>query len=730
MMRYLLTFLLLVGTCAATQAQVITVGVAPQDAPSSTTLRMPNGTTNHTALRGHFLLTASDMGQIPVGIPLTHIGMNYNTGTDVPAGGTLRFYVENTSDNTNLKSTTWTAAIASMALVYDGTWSLPVGTTESAAVDVTLDNTFTYSGNSLYIAYEYLGSTFAEIAALNTAQNSAMANKLRMAASTTPTLPATLATGTSFIPQMRFSYANPYDNELAVEALSVPFGYFNKLWGDGSGSVATVVANLGALNQSNIPVTIRVSGANTHEEIHIIPALAGGDSTSLTVSDLTYPNTGTQTITVSVPADERPENDEMNLVQVVSCDAVSYTGAEVPYDAIGFNTGSGILATRYTAPPVPVTITGINVEISNQTNNLGKTVGGRLLDSAGQILASSEPVVLGAEHLGQRVSFPLITAVDLEAGADFYSGLFQSVGTPGYFPVATAEPAISPAERHYAFPASGGTGTQYTTLGNFKMGANLLPRVDWIRSPTGDIEQGQTVTFTASNGFTDYDFMVNGTSVQQGTSREFSYQPADGDVVSLAVSRHGCDAAPADAFTLTVFTREVTGSPGAGVDDITAGFNGGGNQCSFSSASFIPVSDVPVAPPSGVNLPYGLFQFVAENCTAEPDESAATLNLTITYPNTLPAGTQYWKYHPDTQEWFVLPGAVIAGNQIQFTLVDGGTGDTDNLVNGIIRDPGGPGIRSTSGAVPAPTLSLWGLLLLSGLLAGLGATRLRHGYRR
>lgn len=48
----------------------------------------------------------------------------------------------------------------------------------------------------------------------------------------------------------------------------------------------------------------------------------------------------------------------------------------------------------------------------------------------------------------------------------------------------------------------------------------------------------------------------------------------------------------------------------------------------------------------------------------------------VTYPNALPAGTQYYKYGPTTSDpnpyWYKFDGAAISGNTITLTLTDGG----------------------------------------------------------
>src|SRR5258706_6182246 len=101
--------------------------------------------------------------------------------------------------------------------------------------------------------------------------------------------------------------------------------------------------------------------------------------------------------------------------------------------------------------------------------------------------------------------------------------------------------------------------------------------------------------------------------------------------------------------------------------------------------------------------------------------------MTIVYPATLVAGTQYWKFGPTPGptpgHWYVLP-ATITSNTVVFTITDGGLGDDDLLANGTIVDQGGPGNPGPPGSPTAiPTLSEWPLLLLASMILVIGMRR-------
>jgi len=149
---------------------------------------------------------------------------------------------------------------------------------------------------------------------------------------------------------------------------------------------------------------------------------------------------------------------------------------------------------------------------------------------------------------------------------------------------------------------------------------------------------------------------------------------------------------------------------------------GGGSTCGFASAGFISTATLP-APPAHVTLAADPFDFVLDGCTP-----GSTVQITITYPQPVPAGARFWKHGPRpgaAAGWYAYPHAAISGNTVVLTLTDGALGDDDlDATNGRIVDAGAPALLAAGagGAAAIPTLSQWGVLLLSALL-GLAALR-------
>jgi hypothetical protein len=98
----------------------------------------------------------------------------------------------------------------------------------------------------------------------------------------------------------------------------------------------------------------------------------------------------------------------------------------------------------------------------------------------------------------------------------------------------------------------------------------------------------------------------------------------------------------------------------------------------------------------------------------------------------LPPGTVYYRYGKTADNpqphWHVFPGAVISGRTVTLTFQDGGAGDDDLVDDSVILELGGVAVPAAvpGGAQAIPTLSEWGVLLLSALAAAFGLRAARR----
>lgn len=149
--------------------------------------------------------------------------------------------------------------------------------------------------------------------------------------------------------------------------------------------------------------------------------------------------------------------------------------------------------------------------------------------------------------------------------------------------------------------------------------------------------------------------------------------------------------------------------------DAEVEIEGGGASCGFSEAEFVNPATLNPRPPSSVDFPYGVFKFTAERCTP-----GATVTVSIELPE-IPGFNDWYKYLPESG-WVIYPATLI-GTTFSFEVTDGGIGDADGIVNGIIVDPSGPAIKAATRAIPALDISGLALLILLMTIVGTAVNR-------
>ncbi|MEX0828436.1 MAG: ubiquitin family protein [Haliea sp.] len=162
--------------------------------------------------------------------------------------------------------------------------------------------------------------------------------------------------------------------------------------------------------------------------------------------------------------------------------------------------------------------------------------------------------------------------------------------------------------------------------------------------------------------------------------------------------------------------RELTGQlPGGNA--VTISFTTTDSACTFDTD---PVFSAAIAPPEGIDFPYGVVAFTVNGC-----ENDAMIDVAIDYGEALPADATAWKTDP----WTPIAGATISGSVLSYSVTDGGPKDADGSSNGVIVDPVGVGIAADEPAtspIAVPTLPVAGLGLLTGLLALFGMRQLKN----
>ncbi|GAB0150852.1 IPTL-CTERM sorting domain-containing protein [Marinobacterium sp. BA1] len=279
-----------------------------------------------------------------------------------------------------------------------------------------------------------------------------------------------------------------------------------------------------------------------------------------------------------------------------------------------------------------------------------------------------------------------------------------SAGDSATFPAFTLAPSVPAGEAWGGARISGDGNPEFQLNGTggwvqeaiVKSGDQIAVRFNAPDSGS------RTVTFTLRSGQTtgtsdNASNVGNETTTMQETSASFTALARRTDLsLQLPAGPHS-----GDTLDLT-----VTGS-----------------EWHLDSAQSLTAASLATALPPRMTLPHGAVSFRLTDGTP-----GSNTTVVLTYPEDLPAGTRYYKYGPTadnpTDHWYAYPGAVISGNTITLTLTDGGAGDSDLSVNGIIDDPGGPA-WITQDVAPIPTLPQWAMMLLAGIMGMLALNRVR-----
>ena len=342
--------------------------------------------------------------------------------------------------------------------------------------------------------------------------------------------------------------ASLFPNDVEVTEVVPDAGTLGRLW-SGQNNITVTVKNNGTQDQTNLTVDLTVTGANAEHLTQVIPFLAAGTSTSI-IFTATGTAAGSQSIEVKVPDDDDNTNNTKTVAQEITCNTLAYTGPEPVYDGFGHASGIGIIAARYMAPDVPVQVTGVTIHLSANSANEGKSISGVLLDEFGNILADGAPFIATAADLNTNIQLNFYFPTIINAGDIFYIGIRQDEA--GQYPVGLALPGTTHAYRYFTFPDGGGTPTEYTDPGSFKIGVVGDIAADLSNSAVGQVEGGKQVTFTATSGFASYTFKVNGAIAQSSSDNVFTYFPADNDEVHVEINRNGCASAPIGNYVMDV----------------------------------------------------------------------------------------------------------------------------------------------------------------------------------
>ena len=403
------------------------VVAAPVGGTGTTGLSAPNGT-SASYFRAATIVTAAEFSNANIanGSPLRSMGFGLNIPASGAVQGMMKVYLVNTTDAAYSKGNIWDTITSNMILVFDDTVDIASG---ASSYNMTFSNNFSYSGNNLYVAYDWEQLSAPISTALNYRANTTITSSIRRQASSVAP-PATLTSTSSFRPELLWGI-DKTDNDLEVSALFAKGK--NPLAYGAPETIQVNVRNNGYL-PANKMLSFNVSGANTFAATAMVSLPSEGD-TVLTFS-FTAANTGFNTITATVPSDAINSNDSIHWIQESTTNTFGYADTVTTnLGAVGYNTSSGLLLNQYELTGTAA-VTDVAVRIGDNVGSVGNTVYAVVVDTAGNVVAQSSNLVIATGDLESWVNFS-IPAPPTFTNEPFFVGLAQTANTTsGYFPLA------------------------------------------------------------------------------------------------------------------------------------------------------------------------------------------------------------------------------------------------------------------------------------------------------
>lgn len=450
----------------------------------------------------------------------------------------------------------------------------------------------------------------------------------------------------------RFTPVPPLANDVAIRTVYT-LGKVATAGGQ-SQAVSAYILNLSTVARTNVPVTLTLSGANTFTRTVTIATLALGAQGFLSLGNLPATLTpGTNTVTVSVPADDNNTNNSVSVSQLVTTDRLSYIEpGKALNDALsGSSVSAGsVLATKYTVPST-VSLANAVVSFGNVTGNPTTAFSIVVYDATGtngtpgNILYTSPSQNRPAAGGDVTITLPA-----LQLTGSFFVGV-KEVGTTG---AAIATQTESPLRTATFYYSANGT-TAWSDIANSTFQSRLAIEVGLAPvvcvAPTGLAVTNVTpnsavVTFADASNAGNYQVVYG----------PVGFQPATGGTTVAATTSPVTLTGLQTGNTYEVYVR--TNCTGGG-NSLYVGPISFSTGCNASAAiATFPYTEGFESIPAGQALPCGINVLDANN-------DGATWAITKTTPY---AGVNALRYTSAlansvaANDWFFTPALTLAAN--------------------------------------------------------------------
>jgi len=263
-------------------------------------------------------------------------------------------------------------------------------------------------------------------------------------------------------------FVPPLPNELAIQEIytmaQLPLNYATPH------TISAAIVNKGTEAQTNIDVTLAITGANTfNPAIITIPSISPNEVVIVNFEDYAPTVVGTNTITVSVPDDENNVNNSKSAT--LNTTATNFCYADPELTAANAYNGSSVAVCKYHING-SARIASVDAMILNNAIMVGETTTAYVFNATGTLIGHSNSFTVTSSNLGKWVSFA-ITSPPFVINTDYYVGLSCNTNN-GYFGACQTEnPTRTGA--YYAIPIGGGIPSEFGYNARFMYRANITP---------------------------------------------------------------------------------------------------------------------------------------------------------------------------------------------------------------------------------------------------------------
>lgn len=324
--------------------------------------------------------------------------------------------------------------------------------------------------------------------------------------------------------------------------------------------VTANITNTGNVAFTNKVVTLNVTGANTFTNTQTIASLAAGASTIVTFAGYTSNNAGTNTVTVSVPADAILTGNSLSVTQTVNTSSYNYAYGTTVTGGVGFNGAMGYVAAKFNTSSA-TTISSVNVNL----NSTGRPYTLNIWDATGVGGTPGTLLYTSAAQTSAVGVLPITVSPAVPVNGGFFVGLSQNDTTNLGLSYQTETPVR--AGSFYYNISTVGTWTDLSTGGiPFRLmiepvfASCAVPTQPGTISGTATVCQGITNTYSiaAVAGATSYTWTLpSGWSGTSTTTSINAVPGATGGQITVTAT-NSCGTSTAQTFSVAVTSTPAT----------------------------------------------------------------------------------------------------------------------------------------------------------------------------